>query len=161
MLQHYDDLVRLLEKEEQVLGQVAGFYRELADSLEAGQLPALDEVFAGGAQSCDNLRKISGVKKELLDRIKVNSLHQLLTADHPAKIRRLVGVKGAAIAGLRRQIEISGLSIKQSLEALQTVNQRFCDFFQQLLPAAISYRGQGGMAENGNLYSGITLDSAV
>jgi len=51
MLQHYNELAQLLEKEEQVLEQVAGFYQGLAECLQAGQLPALGELFAGGARA--------------------------------------------------------------------------------------------------------------
>lgn len=161
MLQHYNELAKLLEKEEQVLEQVAGFYQGLAASLQAGQLPALAELFADGAQARDNLQKITSAKKALLAEIKVDALHQLLASECPSKIRRLVGLKGAAIAALRRQIFASGIAISQSLEVLQVVNQRFCDFFQQLLPATICYHGQGAMADRGNLYSGVTLNSMV
>ena len=161
MLQHYDKLARLLEKEEQALEQVAGFYKELADSLETGQLLALAELFAGGARARDDLQKITSAKKALLDEIKVETLHQLLGSEYPVKVRRLVSLKGAAIAALRRRIAASGVVITQSLEVLQVVNQRFCDFFQQLLPATICYHGQGTMADHGNLYSGVTLNSMV
>ncbi len=161
MLQHYDELARLLEKEEQVLEQVAAFYKELAESLETGQLPELAELFAGGARARDELQKITSAKKALLEEIKVETLRQLLGAKYPAKVRRLVSLKGAAIAALRRQIAASSTVITQSLEVLQVVNQRFCDFFQQLLPATICYRGQGAMADPGNRYSGVTLNSTV
>ncbi len=161
MLQHYNELARLLEKEEQVLEQVAGFYQGLADSLQAGQLPALTELFAGGARARDDLQKITSAKKALLVEIKVDALHQLLASEYPSKIRRLVGLKGSAITALRRKIAASGIAITQSLGVLQVVNQRFCDFFQQLLPATISYHGQGAMVDHGNLYSGVTLNSMV
>ncbi|MEA3332381.1 MAG: hypothetical protein U9Q58_02135 [Pseudomonadota bacterium] len=158
MLRHYQELVRLLEREEMVLRQVASFYQGLAESLKLGQLPALPELFAGGARSSDDLKKIAGEKRELFDEIKVDSLHQLLASQYPAKIRHLVALKGAAIAKLRRKIEASGISIRQSLSALQVVNKRFCDFFQQLCPATISYQGKGMMADNSAAYRGVTLN---
>ncbi len=161
MLQHYDELARLLEKEGQVLEGVADFYQGLADSLQTGQLPGLVELFAGGARARDDLQKIISAKRALLLEMKVDTLHQLLASEYPSKIRRLVGLKGAAIMVLRRKITASSIAITQSLEALQVVNQRFCDFFQQLLPATISYHGQGTMVDHSNLYSGVTLDSAV
>ncbi|MCK5679491.1 hypothetical protein KAI46_01615 [bacterium] len=161
MLRHYQELARLLEREVMVLRQVASFYQGLAESLKLGQLPALPELFAGGAQSSSDLKRISGEKREFLAEIKVDSLRELLASNYPAKIRRLVGLKGSAIAELYRKIEASGISIRQSLGALQVVNRRFCDFFQQLLPATISYHGKGEMTDHGSLYSGITFSSAV
>lgn len=158
MLQHYQGLTGLLEKEVVVLSQVADFYQELAESLDSGQLPALPELFAGGARSCDDLAKMAEEKRQLLAEIGVGSLHQLLTAERPAKIRRLVGLRGHEVTKLRRKIEESGRIIGQSLQVLQIVNQRFRDFFQQLCPAAISYRGEGDMADNSMSYSGVALD---
>ena len=158
MLQHYHGLTKLLEKEVVVLGQVADFYQELAASLDSGQLPALPELFAGGARSGDDLAKIAEEKRQLLAEIGVTSLHQLLTVERPDKVRRLVGLRGYEIAKLRLKIEESGRVIGQSLQVLQVVNQRFRDFFQQLCPTAISYQGGGAMAGNGMSYSGIALD---
>ena len=158
MLQHYQGLTGLLEKEVVVLSQVADFYQELAESLDSGQLPALPELFAGGARSCDDLAKMAEEKRQLLAEIGVGSLHQLLTAERPAKIRRLVGLRGHEVTKLRRKIKESGRIIGQSLQVLQIVNQRFRDFFQQLCPAAISYRGEGDMADNSMSYSGVALD---
>ena len=161
MLQHYQGLTGLLEKEVVVLSQVADFYQELAESLDSGQLPALPELFAGGARSCDDLAKMAEEKRQLLAEIGVGSLHQLLTAERPAKIRRLVGLRGHEVTKLRRKIKESGRIIGQSLQVLQIVNQRFRDFFQQLCPAAISYRGEGDMADNSMSYSGVALDGLV
>ena len=158
MLQHYQGLTRLLEKEVVVLSQVADFYQELAESLDSGQLPALAELFAGGARSCDDLAKMAEEKRQLLAEIGVGSLHQLLTAERPAKIRRLVGLRGHEVTKLRRKIKESGRIIGQSLQVLQIVNQRFRDFFQQLCPVAISYREEGDMADNSMSYSGVALD---
>ena len=158
MLQHYQGLTRLLEKEVVILGQVADFYQQLSESLDSGQLPALPELFADGARSCDDLAKIAEEKRQLLGEVGVTSLHQLLTAERPAKIRRLVGLRGHEVTKLRRKIEESGGSIGQSLQVLQVVNQRFRDFFQQLCPAAISYQGKGAMVDNGMSYSGVALD---
>jgi len=53
----------------------------------------------------------------------VGSLHQLLTAERPVKVRRLVGLRGHEVTKLRRKIEESGSSIGQSLQVLQVVNQ--------------------------------------
>ena len=161
MLQHYHSLTRLLEKEIVILGQVADFYQVLAESLNSGQLPALPELFAGGARSGDDLAKITKEKSQLLAEIGVSSLRQLLSAESPAKIRRLVGLRGHEVTVLRRKIEESGRSIGQSLQALQVVNQRFRDFFQQLCPAAISYQGKGAMADNVLSFSGIALDGVA
>ena len=158
MLQHYHELTRILEKEIVILGQVADFYQLLAESLDSGQLPASSELFAGGARSCDDLVKIAEEKRLLLAEMGVGSLHQLLTAERPVKVRRLVGLRGHEITKLRRKIEESGSSIGQSLQVLQVVNQRFRDFFQQLCPVAISYQGGGVMADNGMSYSGVALD---
>ena len=161
MLQHYHSLARLLEKEIVILGQVADFYQELGESLNSGELPALPELFAGGARSCDNLAKIAEEKRQQLAEIGVGSLSQLLSTENPAKIRRLVGLRGYEVTRLRRKIEESGRSIGQSLQALQVVNQRFSDFFQQLCPAAISYQGKGAMADNVLSFSGIALDGVA
>ncbi len=161
MLQHYHSLTRLLEKEIVTLGHVADFYQLLDESLGSGRLPALPELFAGGARSCDDLAKIAEEKRQLLAEIGVSSLRQLLSIESPAKIRRLVGLRGHEVTSLRRKIEESGRSIGQSLQALQVVNQRFCDFFQQLCPAAISYQGKGAMADNVMSFSGIALDGVV
>ena len=161
MLQHYHSLTRLLEKEIVTLSQVADFYQLLDESLSSGQLPVLPELFAGGARSCDNLIKITEEKSQLLAEIGVNSLRQLLSSESPAKIRRLVGLRGHEVTSLRRKIEESGRSIGQSLQALQVVNQRFSDFFQQLCPAAISYQGKGAMADNVLSFSGIALDGVA
>ncbi|MEA1923413.1 MAG: hypothetical protein U9N63_12250, partial [Pseudomonadota bacterium] len=141
--------------------QVADFYQALAESLGSGQLPALPELFAGGARSCDDLAKITKEKSQLLAEIGVSSLHQLLTVEPPAKIRRLVGLRGHEVTVLRRKIEESGRSIGQSLQALQVVNQRFRDFFQQLCPSAISYQGKGAMADNVLSFSGVALDGVA
>ena len=161
MLQHYHSLTRLLEKEIVILTQVADFYQDLGESLNSGELLALPELFAGGARSCDSLAKITEEKSQQLAEIGVGSLHQLLRAECPAKIRHLVGLRGYEVATLRRKIEESGRSIGQSLQALQVVNQRFCDFFQQLCPAAIRYQGKGAMADNVLSFSGIALDGVA
>lgn len=161
MLQHYQNLARLLEKEVLVLGQVADFYEVLAGSLTADGLAVLPEFFAGGARSCDNLVKIAEEKRRLLAEIGVTSLRQLLGADCPTKIRRLVAQRGSEVTELRRKIEASGSAISQSLQVLQVVNQRFSDFFQQLCPATISYQGRGLMNDNGSLYSGVALDGVA
>ncbi|RLB72272.1 MAG: hypothetical protein DRH03_04910 [Deltaproteobacteria bacterium] len=158
MLQHYQNLARLLEKEIVTLRQVADFYEVLSESLDAGLLAALPELFAGGARSRDNLAKIAEEKRQLLDEIGVVSLRQLLSAERPVKIRRLVGLRGYEVTTLRRKIEVKGAAIGQSLKVLQVVNQRFCDFFQQLCPATISYQGRGAMADNEMAYSGVTLN---
>ena len=158
MLQHYQRLASLLEREVVILGQVADFYQVLSESLDVGLLSALPELFAGGARSCDNLAKIAEEKRQLLAEIGVTSLRQLLSVERPAKIRRLVGLRGHDIARLRRKIETSGSTIGQSLEVLQVVNQRFCDFFQQLCPSTISYQGRGVMAGNAMSYSGVALN---
>lgn len=158
MLQHYHGLTRLLEKEVVILGQVADFYQNLAESLGSGQLPDLSELFAGGARSSDDLAKITEEKGQLLAEIGVGSLRQLLTIEAPAKIRRLVGLRGHEVTALRRKIEDSGRSISQSLQALQVVNQRFRDFFQQLCPVAISYQEKGAMANNGMSFNGVALN---
>ena len=158
MLQHYQNLAHLLEKEVVTLGQVADFYELLASSLDAEGLAHLPELFAGGARSCDNLAKIAEEKRQLLAEIGVTSLRQLLSAERPAKIRRLVGLRGYEVTELRRKIEASGRLISQSLQVLQVVNQRFCDFFQQLCPAIISYQGRGSMADNVGLYSAVALN---
>ena len=161
MQQHYHSLARLLEKEILTLGQVADFYQILAENLDSGGLPALPELFAGGARSCDNLAKITEEKRQLLAEIGVDSLRQLLSAESPAKIRRLVGLRGHEVTTLRRKIEESGRSIGQSLQALQIVNQRFRNFFQQLCPSAISYQGKGAMTDNVITFNGIALDGVA
>ncbi len=161
MLQHYQSLAQLLEKEVLVLGQVADFYQQLSESLGSSQQLALPELFAGGARSCDDLAEIAEEKRQLLAEIGVTSLRQLLTAERPAKVRRLVGLRGHEVAQLRRKIEESGSSIGQALQVLQVVNQRFRDFFQQLCPATISYQGGGVMADNGMSYSGVAIDGQV
>jgi len=161
MLEHYQKLARLLAREEQVLGDVADFYIWLDESLKVGQLPPLSELFAGGAQVCDDLQKVTSEKRELLEEFKVESLRQLLATKYPNKIRRLVGLKGAAIMELRRKISARVVSITQSLEVLQVVNQRFCDFFQQLVPSTINYQAKGAMVDRGTLYSGVSLNSTI
>ncbi len=161
MLQHYQNLARLLEEEILTLGQVADFYQVIYESLNGGLLVALPELFAGGARSRDNLAKIAEEKRQLLVEIGVTSLRQLLSAERPAKIRRLVGLRGSEMTNLQRKIEARRAAIGQSLEALQVVNQRFCDFFQQLCPATISYQGRGVMAGNEMAYSGIAFNGVA
>ncbi|MBN2809595.1 MAG: hypothetical protein JXR80_08910 [Deltaproteobacteria bacterium] len=158
MLQHYQSLAQLLEKEIVVLTEVAEFYEVLAERLDDGLLTALPELFAGGARSSDNLARIAAEKRLLLAAIGVTSLSQLLDPERPVKIRRLVGLRGHDIAALRRKIAAKGDVIGHSLQVMQIVNQRFCDFFQQLRPATISYQRRGAMADHKGCYSGVALN---
>jgi len=157
----FHELTALLEREIEVLGLVADFYQRLAMELKAGCLPEVTCFLAEGACCSDRLERVAIEKKRVLEIMGVASLRSLLENDKPLKVRRLVSTRGREIVALQRLIMANAKSIHHSLEALQSVNQRFCDFFLQLCPATIAYRERGNMTENATLYSGVTLDGVA
>ncbi|HDS15796.1 MAG TPA: hypothetical protein ENN66_04140 [Proteobacteria bacterium] len=140
---HYQSLVRLLEKELEAFSRVAVFYETLAAGLAEGALPEVSELLAGGAASIDSLARIKEEKRLFLEASQVGALRDLLIVETPFKIRQLIGNLGSELVRLRRRIEESSRKIRGSLDALQMINRRRLDFFQQLCPAAIGYQGRG------------------
>ncbi len=158
---NYEYLARLLEEEVEVLRRTAAFYQWLAGELEQARLPETAELLAGGARSQSELSRLTRLKRRFLKACGKESLRGLLTPEQPPRIRRLVSDKGREIQVLQRRIAYLGRSIELSLEALQQVNRRFNEFFRQLVPATIAYRGSGGMAESTRCYSGVSLNGVA
>jgi len=157
----YELLARLLEEEVEVLARTVDFYQQLAVALEKAKLPETSALLAGGARSQSELSRLAHLKQSFLKACGKDSLRALLSQEQPLRVRRLVSAKGREILELQRRIRVAGESIQLSLEALQRVNQRFNDFFRQLSPATIAYRGGGEMTNSVVFFSGVALDGVA
>ncbi len=144
---------RLADRQEELLAEIVAVYRRLEETMRSTSPRYVSALIYQGEKLGLQLEQLLAEEEEVLRQAgeltgrEIGSLRQVLPL-LTGETRRRLAAKCQAIRKTGALVRNYSRRLRASMEVLATVNRRYRDFFQQVLPINLGYQASGVVASS-------------